>query len=164
MEFSVSGKNHGLIQWVQILICQLLRNNWLILHSRNYLETITVSLSTHKYNTFTYFYLFLLVPNVSPEPNSTSPVTHRTNSSFVVHWKPPQNCTFLNGYLYRYRFELTSRNNSKWLREGTTRLTSANFTDLTPHTMYVVRVYLVTSGGRNTNYPLKIPAYTKGTS
>jgi hypothetical protein len=91
-------------------------------------------------------------------------VSDRTNSSFIVHWQPPHNCTFLNGYLNKYQFQLMGHNSSTLLKEGFTHLTSAAFSDLTPHTLYAVRVYLVTSGGWNPKHPLEIPAWTKVTS
>jgi hypothetical protein len=108
--------------------------------------------------------LFVLEPGTTPELNTTMPVSDRTNSSFAVHWQPPHNCTFLNGYLYKYRFQLIGDNSSTLLREGITHQTSASFSGLTPHTMYTVRVYLVTSGGWNLKHPLEIPAWTRVTS
>ena len=108
--------------------------------------------------------LFVLEPGVAPEVNATMPVSDRTNSSFAVHWQSPHNCTFLNGYLYQYRYQLVGHNSSMLLREGITDQTSATFSGLTHHTMYKVRVYLVTSGGWNPKHPLKIPAHTTSTS
>lgn len=108
--------------------------------------------------------VFLLEPGVAPELNATMSVSDHTNSSFTVHWQPPHNCTFLNGYLYKYRFQLVGHNSSMLLREGITHLTSATFSGLTPHTMYTVRVYLVTSGGWNAKHPLEITASTRATS
>ena len=119
----------------------------------------------HRYNVLRLCTsLFVLEPDVAPELNATMPVSERTNSSFAVHWQPPHNCTFLNGYLYKYRFQLIGHNSSTPLREGITHVTSATFNGLMPHTMYRVRVYLVTSGGWNPKHPLEIPAWTRATS
>jgi hypothetical protein len=151
------------------IYCLLFRNNWLSLHLIGRVET-TSSLCSSQWVSINamssghVLSVFVVEPGVAPELNAKKSVSDRTNSSFAVHWQPPQNCTFLNGYLYKYRFQLLSHNSSMLLREGFTQLTSATFSDLTPHTMYTVRVYLVTSGGWNPKHPLEIPAQTKVTS
>ena len=151
------------------IYCLLFRNNWLSLHLIGRVETIS-SLCLSQWATVDamssghVLSLFVLEPGVAPELNATMPVSDSTNSSFAVHWQPPHNCTFLNGYLYKYRFQLIRHNSSTLLREGITHQTSTSFSGLTPHTMYKVRVYLVTSGGWNLKHPLEIPAWTRVTS
>ena len=140
-------------------VCSLYRQ------SRNHLKHMFISVVIHRCIVLRLCTsLFFLEPGVAPELNTTMPVSDRTNSSFTVHWQPPHNCTFLNGYLYKYRFQLIGHNSSVLLREGITHLTSATFSGLMPHTMYTVRVYLVTSGGWNPRHPLEIPASTRATS
>ena len=131
----------------------------------NHLKLIFFSVGMHRFNVLRLCTsLFVLEPGVAPELNATMPVSDCTNSSFSVHWQPPHNCTFLNGYLYKYRFQLIGHNSSMPLREGITHLNSATFSGLTPYTMYTVRVYLVTSGEWNQKHPLEIPAQTSATS
>jgi len=142
-----------------IIDCSLYRQ------SRNHLKLTFISVGIHRCKVLRLCTsVFVLEPGVAPQLNATMPVSDRTNSSFAVHWQPPHNCTFLNGYLYKYRFQLIGHNSSMLLREGITHLTSAYFSGLTPHTMYTVRVYLVTSGGWNPKHPLEIPAWTRATS
>jgi hypothetical protein len=151
------------------IYCLLFRNNWLSLHVIGRVETISSLCSSQwvsidAVSSVHVLSVFFLEPGVAPELNATKSVSDRTNSSFAVHWQPPQNCTSFNGYLYKYRFQLLSHNSSTLLREGLTQLTSATFSGLTPLTMYTVRVYLVTSGGWNPKHPLEISAQTKVTS
>jgi hypothetical protein len=161
-------KNKGLC-CVYRFICFLFRSNWLTVHLTGRAETISSSCvsqwaTVDALSSGNALSVFVLEPGVAPELNATMPVSDRTNSSFAVHWQPPHNCTFHNGYLYKYRFQLMGHNSSTPLREGFTHLTSAAFSGLTPHTMYTVRVYLVTSGGWNPKHPLDIPAWTRVTS
>ncbi|PSN41346.1 hypothetical protein C0J52_10387 [Blattella germanica] len=100
-------------------------------------------------------------PGISPEPSTQSPVTHSTNSSFIVHWEPPQDCFKLNGYLYGYHYILNS-NDAALVIEGYTHNTFALFTDLNPRITYIVKVFLFTSGGSSSN-PLIITAKTMPT-
>ena len=133
--------------------------------SRNHLKLIFISVCIHRHKVLRLCTsLCVLEPGVPPELNASMPVSDRTNSSFAVHWQPPHNCAFLNGYLYKYRFQLIGHNSSVPLREGITHQTSASFNGLMPHTMYTVRVYLVTSGGWNLKHPLEISAWTRATS
>ena len=165
---TTSQKNKDLC-CVYSFICLLFRNNWLTVHFTVRIETIS-NLCSSQWATIDamssghVLSLFVLEPGVAPELNATMPVSDRTNSSFTVHWQPPHNCTFLNGYLYKYRFQLVGHNSSTLLREGITHQASATFSGLTPHTMHKVRVYLVTSGGWNPKHPLKILAQTTSTS
>ena len=165
---TTSQKNKGLC-CVYKFLCLLFRNNWLTIHLTGRVETISNLCSSQwatvdEMSSGHVLSLFVLEPGVAPELNATMPVSDCTNSSFTVHWQPPHNCTLLNGYMYQYRFQLVDHNSSAPLREGITHLTSATFSGLTPHTMYTVRVYLVTSGGWNSKHPLKISAQTKPTS
>jgi hypothetical protein len=147
----------------------LFKNNWLTVHFTGRVETISSLYSSQwaivdETSSGHVLSVFVLEPGVAAELNATMPVSDCTNSSFAVHWQPPHNCTFLNGYLYKYRFQLMGHNSSTLLREGITHQTSATFSGLTPHTMYKANVYLVTSGGWNPKHPLKILAHTKSTS
>ena len=165
---TTSQKNKGLC-CVYRFLHLLFRNNWLTVHLTGKVETISNLCSSQwatidEMSSGRVLSLFVLEPGVAPDCNATMPVSGRSNSSFTVHWQPPHNCTFLNGYRYKYRFQLMGHNSSTPLREGITHLNSATFSGLTPHTMYTVRVYLVTSGGWNPKQPLKIPAQTKPTS
>jgi hypothetical protein len=101
---------------------------------------------------------------VSPETDFTSAIIQRSNSSFTVQWEPPHNCTHVNGYLFKYRYELLGLNNSVRILEGITHLTTATFTSLTPHSQYMVKVFLVNSKGWSSSHPLEISVQTKATS
>ena len=94
---------------------------------------------------------------------SNSPVTHRSNSTLTVEWKKPENCTYLNGYLYAYQYEIFEPSNPLPVQKGTTPNTSATFYDLRPHTDYEIKIYLKTSGGISTSHPLVISATTRAT-
>lgn len=165
---TASHKNKDLYA-VYGFICLLFRNNWFSVHLIVRVQTVSSLYSSHwatvdAMSSGHVLSLFVLEPGVAPELNATMPVSDSTNSSFAVHWQPPHNCTFLNGYLYKYRYQLIGHNSSTPLKEGITHQTSATFSGLTPHTMYTVRVYLITSGGWNPRHPLEIPAQTRATS
>ncbi|XP_068084546.1 uncharacterized protein [Anabrus simplex] len=102
--------------------------------------------------------------SVAPGASET-PIIHRTNTSIAVQWTPPVNCTWLNGYLYGYRYELVSKAaSSHILLTGSTSDTRFNFTNLLPHTLYEVRIFVVTSAGSSTSYKLVIPAATSASA
>jgi hypothetical protein len=142
----------------------LFRNNWLFVYLTIWRLYLSQQAAIDVMHLDPILFLFVLEPGVAPEHSATMPVTDCTNSSFVAHWQSPYNCTFINGYLYKYRFQLLSHNGTVLLSEGITHLTSANFTGLTPHTVYTVKVYLITSGGWNPKHPLEIPVQTRATS
>ncbi|XP_021936972.1 uncharacterized protein LOC110838250 isoform X1 [Zootermopsis nevadensis] len=106
----------------------------------------------------------MTVPGVTPATNFTSAIVQRTNSSFTIQWEPPQNCTYANGYLYEYRYELVSVHNSQHILEGMTHLTTVTLTNLTPHTQYMVKVFLVNSKGWSSSHPLEIHVQTRATT
>ena len=108
--------------------------------------------------------VFLLTePEVSPGVSSKSAVTQRTNTSFIVHWDSPENCSSLNGYLYGYLYYLHVENSSIPIIKNSTQLTYVAFRDLSPYTKYKVMVFVETSAGWNSQYPLEIPAKTRAT-
>jgi hypothetical protein len=81
-----------------------------------------------------------------------------------MQWEPPHNCTHVNGYLYEYRYELLGLNNSFHILERITDLTTATFTNLMPHSQYIVKVFLVNSKGWSSSHPLEINVQTRATS
>ncbi|XP_069699199.1 uncharacterized protein [Periplaneta americana] len=105
----------------------------------------------------------MAAPEVAPAPSPASPSTVRTNTSITVQWDPPHSCQQLNGYLYEYRYELLIPNDTSHVQEGLTRLTTASFRNLTPHTEYTVKVFAVTPGGWNPTQPLVITTRTRAT-
>ncbi|XP_069681400.1 uncharacterized protein [Periplaneta americana] len=103
-------------------------------------------------------------PEVAPDPSPSSAAIQRTNTSFTVQWEPPQDCSNLNGYPTGYKYQLFLHSNSTLLKEGSTDLTTVTFTDLVPHTQYIVKVFLETSKGWSANHSLAIPVQTRATT
>ncbi|PSN29732.1 hypothetical protein C0J52_26226 [Blattella germanica] len=101
------------------------------------------------------------VPQTSPESNS---VSHRTNSSLTIHWSYPKNCSHLNGLVYAYRYEFYGSDNVILKKKNITNDNKETFTGLSPSTEYLLKVFLITSGGWNSKNPLVIRATTRVTA
>ncbi|XP_046983457.1 uncharacterized protein LOC124553634 isoform X1 [Schistocerca americana] len=104
-------------------------------------------------------------PRVKPSA-AENPILAVTNTSVSVNWKPPEDCSALNGYIYGYSYSLVENSTADVMRQGTVpeNIQSVNFSGLTPSHCYEAYVSVVTSGGVGLSDLLIIPFCTTSTA
>ncbi|PSN41352.1 hypothetical protein C0J52_10389 [Blattella germanica] len=99
------------------------------------------------------------VPQISPESNS---VSHRTNSSLMIHWSYPTNCSHFNGFVYGYRYEFYGSDNVILKEKNITNDNKETFTGLSPTPGPVKELTVYKRGRRMLGFRWAAPEATYG--